>query len=101
ALGFSMGFSGLLISQVFYFGLLLVIAQLWQVKDYGLRSCLAVGITAFAPGAIYFQTLFPVSMVVFFMALVHLFVLREKWLRAGMASFFAVLSYSSGQLLLA
>lgn len=100
-LGLNPGMGGLVLSQVFYFGLLMVSARLWEVKDYSLRSWLAIGITAFAPGAIYFQSLFPVATVVFFMALVHLFIIREQWLKAGMAAFFAVLSYSSGQLLLA
>ena len=99
-LGMNMAQSGLWISQLCFWGLLLVCAKLWEINDFSLRSWLGVALVGFAPGSIYFQALFPVSMAAMLLALVHYFIKKESWWLAGLCGFFAVLTYSSGFFLL-
>jgi len=92
--------SGLWISQLFFLGLLLVAAKLWDVQSFSVRNWLGMILIGFAPGSIYFQALFPVSLVVFLLMLLHYFLGREDYLKAGICGFLAVLSYSGGVFLL-
>jgi len=99
-LGMAPAQSGLWISQLFFLGLLLVAAKLWDVQSFSVRNWLGMIIIGFAPGSIYFQALFPVSLVVFLLMLLHYFLGREDYLKAGICGFLAVLSYSGGVFLL-
>lgn len=98
--GFSPGMAALFLSKLFLLLYLLVSAKLWQINDYSPKNWLYMGICAFAPGAIYFHAVFPLSMAVFFMALTHLYLGKEAWLKAGIAAFSGILSYSIGFFLL-
>jgi len=79
---------------------LLVAAKLWDVRDFSVRNWLGLIIVGFAPGSIYFQALFPVSLVVFLLMLLYYFLSKEEYLKAGICGFLAVLSYSGGVFLL-
>jgi hypothetical protein len=98
--GISHAVAGIIISQFFYLALLVLSAKMAGIRDYGASGILAVGMAAFAPGSIYFQAIFPSSMAVFFMSLTVYCALKEQNYLAGIAAFFAVLSYSIGFLLI-
>ena len=92
--------SGLWLSQIFFLGLMLVAAELWEVRNFAVRNWLGLIIVGFAPGSIYFQALFPVSLVVFLLMLLQYYLTKESYLKAGICGFLAVLSYSGGVFLL-
>lgn len=98
--GMSLARAGMVLSELFFLGLLLVNARLWRISDFGWRSWAGMALVAFAPGSIYYHAIFPVSMVVFFLSLCMLFIRQERWFAAGLAAMPAVLSHSIGFFLL-
>lgn len=98
--GMSLARAGMVLSELFFLGLLLVNARLWDIRNFGWRSWAGMALVAFAPGSIYYHAIFPVSMVVFFLSLCMLFIRQERWLAAGLAAMPAVLSHSIGFFLL-
>lgn len=98
--GFSGEISGLILSNVFFLGYLLVAAKLMEVNQFSIRNFILISIAAFCPGNIYFHAIFPISLVAFLISLLFLFLKKENYLSAGIAGFFAVLSYSTGFFLL-
>lgn len=97
----SLPISGIVLSNVFFLSYLFACAKLIDLQTYGMRSWLMLGIFAFCPGNVYFHAVFPISLVAFCITLLFIFIQKEKFLLAGMAGFFAVLSYSTGFFLLA
>lgn len=89
-----------LLTQVFYFLFLIVIAQL-MVESYAFKNWLLVFMASIVPGHIYAQALFPMSLTIFCISLLFYGMFHKRFLLAGIAGFFAVLSYSIGFLLIA
>jgi len=98
--GLPLPVAGMAISQLFYFLLLLLSAKMIGVRDYSVKGLLGVGMAAFAPGSIYFQVIFPSSMVVFFLTLSFYMTTQQRYSIAGISAFFAVISYSIGFILI-
>ena len=89
-----------LLTQIFYLLFLLVIAQL-MVESFAFKNWLLVFLASIIPGHIYAQALFPMSLTLFCISLLFYGMLHKHFLLAGIAGFFAVLSYSIGFLLIA
>jgi hypothetical protein len=64
-----------------------------------LQNWLCLGLAAFAPGMIYFHTIFPLAVAGFALLLVIFFVGRERWLLAGFAGALLSATYPSGSLI--
>lgn len=99
--GISLPWSGIVLSNIFFLAYLVAAAKLIDLQTYGTRNWLMMGIFAFCPGNVYFHAVFPISLVAFCITLLFIFIQKEKFLSAGIAGFFAVLSYSTGFFLLA
>lgn len=89
-----------LLTQIFYLSFLLVIAQL-IIDSYSIKNWLLMLLTSIVPGHVYAQAIFPMSLALFCISLLFYGLIHKKYILAGIAGFFAVLSYSIGFLLIA
>jgi hypothetical protein len=97
-LGLTYGQAGLLLAELFGFGLLVVVWWLLGARPtVTTLSCLALA--ALFPGSIYYHALFPVSLAVFTTLLCLGLLARGRWLLAGIAGGLSAASYQSGVLL--
>jgi hypothetical protein len=88
-----------IISKLFYFMTLFMVAKIAGMNNFSIRNILLLLISAFSFGFIYYNAIFPISSILFF-ALVGLYfhLQRKTWISAifcFLASFF----YSTGFLL--
>jgi hypothetical protein len=72
-----------------------------MVESYAFKNWLLVFMASIVPGHIYAHALFPMSLTLFCISMLFYGMLHKSFLLAGIAGFFAVLSYSIGFLLIA
>jgi len=94
--GMHLELCGVAISGLFFFGFLLVCSRLLEINSYQAKQIILLCICAFCPGSIYYHAIFPISMLVFFIALAFLSIEKNNFCMAGFSLFFATLSHSVG-----
>lgn len=99
--GMATAIAGIILSTIFFFSFLLVCSKLVDIKTFNIRNWLILTLIAFCPGNIYFHAVFPLSLVAFLLSLFFFYLKNESYLKAGLAGFLAVLSYSIGFFLIA
>ncbi|MBS3913782.1 MAG: hypothetical protein KG003_04740 [Bacteroidetes bacterium] len=87
---------GVNISALFLLGYLFVSAQIMELKNWKIHGWIMMALVAFCPGNIYFHAIYPISMVLFFLGIFYWMLQKNKYLFAGIAAFFAILTYSIG-----
>jgi hypothetical protein len=83
---------------------LATLVALWRTFLSNRPLALAAGAlayAAFAPGQIFFYSVYPLSMLTFFTVLHLWFLHRERWVAAGLAGAGAAMTYPTGVLLVA
>ena len=84
-----------ILSRVFYLGFLLVIGNLLVTRS-DLKSWILLLLAAFAPGTIYAQAIFPISLAMFLLALHIYFLFKQRYVWAGICTALLVWTYSTG-----
>lgn len=97
-LGLTYGQAGLLLAELFGFGLLVVLWWLLGARPT-VRTLSCLALAAVFPGSIYYHATFPVSLAVFTTLLCLALLVRGRWLLAGIAGGVSAASYQSGVLL--
>ena len=88
-----------LLSKLFYILSLFMVLKLAQIKEITFRNILFVLLAAFNFGFIYYNAIFPVSAVLFFVLAALYFFIRRKIVFTGLFCFLAAFFYPSGILL--
>jgi hypothetical protein len=92
--------AGVILSNIFFLGYLMIIAKIHQFETFSIRNWLIIFIAVFCPGNIYYHAIFPLSQTVFFIALLYYQLSKNRFVAAGIAGCLSVLSYSIGFFLL-
>lgn len=90
--------SGVL-SKVFYLLALFAVLVIVDIYRFSLKNVVFVCIAAFSFGFIYYNAIFPISCVLFFILAGFLFLLKEKLWPAGLFCLLAAFFYPTGFLL--
>jgi len=87
------------ISKLFYFMSLLMVLKILDISRFLLKSLLFLCIPAFSFGFIFYNAIFPISAVLFFVLSGIYFFIKRKILLAGLFCFLAAFFYPTGFLL--
>lgn len=88
-----------IISKLFYFLSLLIVLKIVDIRRFSLKSLMFLCIPAFSFGFIYYNAIFPISAVLFFvLSGIYFFIRRKLWL-TGLFCFLAAFFYPTGFLL--
>lgn len=99
--GISPLWAGYLLSAFFFLLYLLFVGKIAQINSFKIENWMVVALAAFCPGNIYFHAVFPLSLAACCMAVLIYQLQKEKYLYAGIAGYFGVMSYGIGFFLLA
>lgn len=97
ALGIAPATAGVWVSGL---GALGMLTALWNafLRLRGARGWLVLGMAAVFPGAVYQHAIFPTSLALLCLVLAAFFVVRERWVLAGLFGAGVALSYVTGVL---
>jgi len=97
ALGVAPATAGVWVSGL---GALGMLTALWNafLRMRGARGWLVLGMAAVFPGAVYQHAIFPTSLALLCLVLAAFFVVRERWVLAGLFGAGVALSYVTGVL---
>ncbi len=90
---------GLILASLFYLGSLYVLWFGLLKAQISPSNVLALLMSAFFFGSVYYRAVFPVSAEIFFILLFVFFLARDRWLAAGISGAAAAFFYSTGFLL--
>jgi hypothetical protein len=91
--------AGVVVSLVFFLALLVLLWNGLMLPRGGRALLPALGLAAFAPGALYFHTVYPMALTAFLLTLALVALARERWAWAGAAGFVAAVAYPGAALL--
>ena len=100
ALGVAPAMAGVWVAGLGSLGMLVA---LWNgfLRRRGMRGWLVLGMAAVFPGAVYQQAIFPTSLALLCLVLAGFFIVRERWVLAGLFGAGVALSYVTGVLVAA
>lgn len=90
---------GSLVSKFFYFSSIFLCLLIADIKAISFRSVIFTLLSTFALGFIYYNAIFPMSMVLFFALLGMYLILNSRYVGAGYCCFVASFIYPTGFLL--
>jgi hypothetical protein len=93
--GFEMANCGIFISHAFFIGYLFVSASVIGIKSFHFNNFISLILCGIFPGGIYFFSIFPMSLTVFFISLIFWSVHKQKLQYAIIPAFLLAISYSS------
>jgi len=90
--------AGLVISAVFAY---LLMVAVWYLigPSWDVRSLCCLALAAAFPGMVYFNAVFPISLVAFFSTLFLILLIKKRYFLAGLAGVVAIWSYSASLVL--
>jgi len=96
AIGLDPALAGAALAAAFAVAFLLAIWIGWLGEDLSASSLGALVVVALAPGAVYQHAVFPISMLLFLLALHGALAARDRWPGACLTGIAAALTYTTG-----
>lgn len=100
ACGLDLPTAGIVLSLCFMIGFLYIAALFIEVKSFALSNWLTLFICAICPGGIYYFAIFPMSLMIFLLAMVFYGLKSNRFILTTIGSFLLPLTYSSAIVIL-